>query len=310
MEFKAINQIQARPVDRLITGIEGIDWLYGYSKNLNGYPYVWGMPAHRVSLWSAESGTGKSRLALELAKTVVNCGISKVLYIQTEAPLEDFAGWVTGIRFPQNFIVSRAKTMAEIMQVIYTVQAQLVIVDSINEVEEFENGTKAESKFVMNGGHGGKGFRDAVNDIKCHIVLLNQLNQDGSIKGGTSLVHLLDHHMELVGYEKRDKTKFYFRVGIKNRQARSGPDMNVVFEHREEGVAPIRENQIHDKVWCSTHGIPVTKHPSQMTPQEAYDGGWLSQEHGDMLAPVLGHPEAPKGRKKWSLGWWILGAGE
>ena len=61
-----LSDLEAVPVQRLQTCFDELTWIYGYSKFPEGD--IWGFPFMKTSLWSGESGVGKSRLAIELAK--------------------------------------------------------------------------------------------------------------------------------------------------------------------------------------------------------------------------------------------------
>lgn len=261
-KFMSIAEVESRPVDRFQTGMGSFDWLYGYTATNGMATAKWGFPAHRISLLSGESGTGKSRLAIRIAK---ECSpVVKVLYIQTEAPLEDFAGWAGDVSHPANLIVSNASTLCEIERTIYTVNPGIVFIDSVNEIREFVNGNKQETELMMHGGEGPNGtvlgLRTVANELTTHIFLLNQLNQDGTIKGGTSLVHLCDMHLELLPVDRRDKTTFILRTGIKIRGGRCGKA--TTWRHTNQGVEAIQDGTSYDREWCESHGQVVAPDPS------------------------------------------------
>lgn len=87
----SISQIEPAIVQRATTGIDHLDWLWGYTK-ADGV-YTWGIPRSKITLFSGKSGVGKSRVLITLAKSLVSMG-RKVLYFQSEVNLEDFAGWI------------------------------------------------------------------------------------------------------------------------------------------------------------------------------------------------------------------------
>ena len=73
--------------------------LYGHTcgvtfggRDINEY----GLPLKKLSLWSGESGVGKTRLALALTAQLCKypmTGPRRVLYVQNEASISDFHQW-------------------------------------------------------------------------------------------------------------------------------------------------------------------------------------------------------------------------
>lgn len=255
-----ISEVNANPVLRMPTGFQELDWLYGYSVFSNDISF-WGLPQGKISLWSGESGIGKSRMAIKLAANFVEAGV-KTLYFQNEVDVSTFAGWVKNgsnlsISHLQNFICCDSITLPEIITAIYKEKPQIVIVDSVNEIEEFESGSKKQARLIINGLKGSRGFRQACLDIKCHIILLAQLNQDGTIKGGTSLPHLVDIALNLTSCDKQRNGLFVIGVGIKHRYGRTGPEFRSIWQHIDSGVECISDYSLEDERWCKTHNIPV-----------------------------------------------------
>jgi len=101
MGICSISEIKPETVKRSPSGFSELDWLYGYSKTPTGI--YWGIPYGKISLWAGESGVGKSRAAISVAKKLVNIG-ARVLYFQNEVDLPTFADWVKCNY--NNFIVS------------------------------------------------------------------------------------------------------------------------------------------------------------------------------------------------------------
>ena len=264
-KYKSISEIVSEPIRRIPSGINAIDWLYGYTTFAGG-EVRWGLPDKRISLWSGRSGVGKSRVATHVAIQLSNSG-NKVLYFPTEMPLSNFALNIKGrLNTPQNFICSSATSLKEMVETIYKVKPKFVFVDSVNEIDEFKNGTKQDSRLLMSGDGSYKGFRDVVSEQSCHIILIGQLNQNGTIKGGTSLPHLVDISLDLDIV--KDKPYFVIKTGMKNRCGRTGEQFFSHWEHNDNGVKCIESGEKYDKTWCDSHHIPVLKHPSQMTVKE------------------------------------------
>ena len=257
---KRISEVKAQPVLRARTGFQELDWIYGCSTFPNGSTQ-WGIPQGKISLWSGESGVGKSRAAIKLAGSYAKAGV-KVLYFQNEVDVSTFAGWVkqtSGLNTAQldSFLCSDAKTLGEMIEAIYYANPQIVIVDSVNEIEEFETGSKKQARLIIEGKSNKRGFRDACLEVKCHVILLSQLNQDGTIKGGTSLPHLVDIALRIRHYQGQRSGLFSIGVGIKHRYGRTGNRFHSVWEHSDSGVECISDYSLEDDRWCLTHGIAV-----------------------------------------------------
>ena len=52
-----LNQITTQPIDRLSTGYEGLDWIYGSSQQAEGR-WAWGLTLGAVSLWAGAARSG------------------------------------------------------------------------------------------------------------------------------------------------------------------------------------------------------------------------------------------------------------
>lgn len=248
-----LNSIKPKPIPRALTGFEELDYIYGYSRFPN--TTYWGMPQGKISLWAGTSGIGKSRLAIDVAKNYSSMG-HKVLYILTEAELEDFGSWAKDTSKYSTFYCSGENKIEEIIKIIYSIRPHLVFIDSVNEIEEFESGTKKETRRLIKGVGSKIGLKKATVDVGCHTVLLGQLNQDKSIKGGTSLPHLVDIALNLTPYQKDSKSCFTVSVGIKHRYGKR--DSAGIWCHKEHGVECATSSRLNDKEWCESHGIVLT----------------------------------------------------
>jgi DNA repair protein RadA/Sms len=246
----SISEIEPVIVKRASTGIDHLDWLWGYTKVSD--KYWWGMPRGKISLFSGVSGVGKSRVLITLAKSLAQKGY-KVLYFQSEVDLEDFAGWIKDASSLRNLYCSDASTLADQVAAMNQYSPEIVIVDSINEVEDFGNGSKGNVKEVINV------YRDVVRRLNNHIILVGQLNQDGSIKGSTTLPHLVDTAFDIVPASVNDKRTIIVKAGIKNRYGRCGEEFYTYWEHKEVGCLPCVNDyqKLSDEIWCVSHGIDV-----------------------------------------------------
>lgn len=281
-----LSDIEAKPVRRNRTWFVELDWIYGYST----FPdrTEWGMPKGKISLWAGIAGVGKSRLCIEVAKQFsLNYSNGVVLYFQTESSLDDFASWAKNTTEYDKIYCSGESRIDEIIKIIYEVKPKLVFIDSVNEIDEFENGNKKEARRLIKGIDGKTGLKKVIHDIGAHLILLGQLNQDGkTIKGGTSLPHLVDIALDIVPAELG--SDFIVRVGTKHRHGKKGTQ--TLFTHTDIGVSNNSHNRILDQTWRDVHGmgayVPPPSDPSPSNIKHVYIPGEKTWED-EWLEPSL-----------------------
>jgi len=230
------NEIKSIPVKRVSTGYKELDWLYGNTQN------NWGMPMRTISLWAGESGTGKSRTAVSICNKLASNGY-RILYFQNESDLGSFSKKIEY----DSFRLSDSKHLGEMIKDIKQDRPHIVVVDSVNMIKEFKSGTASIIESIISE------FQDICGTIGSHIILLGQLNQDGSIKGSTALPHLVDIALNI----RKSTTDglFVIEVGIKHRFGRTGKEFKSVWEHTDNGVKCISNSRELDSRWKSTTGI-------------------------------------------------------
>ena len=247
MESQCIqaSQLQSRDVRRAATGFLELDWLFGVS-HIYG-KHIWGMPEGGISLMSGEGGVGKSRLAIEMAKRQIAGGL-KVLYTQIEIDLRSFGRWVKNAPNSHLLYCSNAKSLDEQIATIKRVAPHLVLIDSVNEIEDFRNGTAKDIREVINR------FRQEITlRMPLHLIFLAQLNKDGTTKGSTTLSHLVDTTFEV---KRLGGPCFVLKVGHKHRFGRTGAKFWSEWVHTDSGVECQSSHREEDERWCTTHGIP------------------------------------------------------
>jgi predicted ATP-dependent serine protease len=211
----------------------------------------WGMPVGKISLWAGESGVGKSRLSLAVAKKLsTGC---RVLYFQNEAPLGDLKSWMGDNNYNEdNFYCSDADTLKGQLTAIAEVDPLVVFVDSVNKVKDFRTGTTKYVNMVI------EAYRQVgLCSSNCHIILLGQLNQNGTIKGSTTLPHLVDTALSVEHACKKSKKVFVVKFGVKHRYGPTDRHIMSFWEHGDSGVESISDYSLEDEKWCESHGIPV-----------------------------------------------------
>jgi predicted ATP-dependent serine protease len=246
MSFESINQIQTTVVKRIPTGFDEIDWLYGITQV--GNRSAWGLPEGTISLWAGQSGIGKSRLAIELARTLTRKGF-RVLYFHNETTKSTFANWVKadGGQMPSNFYVSDATQLSEQLRDIRLSRAKLIIVDSVNMVDDFKYGSDKNIKHII------EGYRQVCQETNCHIILLSQLTKNGKARGSSTLTHLVDS--VFIVKEGMNSSHFIFRISDKHRYGRTGDNYWSYWLHMDTHVHCWSDYSIDDKLWCQTHNI-------------------------------------------------------
>ena len=248
--YSSVSELKPERLKRSPIGFDELNWLYGYSKWPQGD--VWGIPQYKISLWSGQSGTGKSRVAISAAKFFASIG-QKVLYFQNEVDLNTFSGWIPDRKNCENFFCSNETSIMEQIKIIGEIKPSLVIVDSVNEIEEYRSGTKKDIQNIIN-----LYRKVTIGKIVNHVIFLAQLNQDGTVKGSTTLPHLVDISMDLKPIMDNGSL-FTMSIGLKHRYGRKGKEFITMWRHLDTGVECISNNRLKDEVWCLSNNVPIQK---------------------------------------------------
>lgn len=242
--FKSLNNVPHTNIPRFSTGISDLDWIYGgESKN-------WGLPKGKISLWSGPSGTGKSRSLITVARSMSSMGYN-IIYFQNEVTLSDFRSWVGSSDIPSSFYGSESTSLADQLSDIKKSEANLAIIDSVNQIDEFGNGNKKAIQYIYDS------YRAITKATGVHIIFICQLDKRNMIKGGSELLFLADISMDL-GFHIIDKKTingyFTVSVGNKHRYGKMGDEMTTLWRHRDNGAICVSLNRLYDKKWCIFHG--------------------------------------------------------
>ncbi|MFW6015269.1 MAG: AAA family ATPase [bacterium] len=262
MSYQDINNVLGKPLRRIETNIEELNWLYGCTPYNGPGGDVWGIPLQKISIWAAAGGVGKSRLAIHLAKSIAIDGApdipQKVLYFQNEVDIPTFKGWIGDSRdIPSGMLhVSTDCAVDKQLEVIKQVNPTIVFVDSIQMIYEFSGASDNKVRAIINGYKDREGYRDVAKALDCHIVFLCQLTKQGEPKGSTMVTHLPDQVFlleKLEGFPDR----FVFKVGDKNRCGRVGENFTSWWKHLDNGVECESDFRLEDEKFCKSRNIPM-----------------------------------------------------
>lgn len=234
------GDIKYIPMRRISTGIELLDHLFGNTKEFNES----GVPRGTVVLLCGEHGVGKSKTLLTISQHMGmafldskkdDCG--GVLYIQTEVAPSQFVGMMEGIISDDtNFRFSPAKTLNTIIAQIQKYKPDVVILDSIQEVEDAKSAA---------------GMQQIVTTLKALAQTMNfagfvigQMNKKKEVAGSNKLPHLVD--IVLLATKWHIPGHFNIACNTKNRYGATG--RNVQLRHVDGGPCVCCDSRRIDKV--------------------------------------------------------------
>ncbi len=195
-----LNKItQPKNWDRLIsTGHSTFDELMGLFGPNTGF-----RPGS-VHCWSAQSGTGKSRLALTVGKRITDLNPDRIYAHftgETNAAGLERMSKSMGFELNDNLLVSEEMYWPSMAQEIENAKVDVVVVDSWPMVEfpmdmqkKKPMDTKARIKWV----------RDFAEEKGICFILLNHTDKGGKRAGRNELLHLVDVHYTLKSANAKD----------------------------------------------------------------------------------------------------------
>ncbi|MCK5603140.1 AAA family ATPase [Candidatus Pacearchaeota archaeon] len=253
--YISLADVDAEPIRRYDSGIDEMNWLWGVSEFKRRGTFSWGAPKGKITLIAGAGGIGKSRGAIAMAKSMAAPKLRlhrkakpsyKVLYFQNEVDDSTFAGWANqGGAVPRSFHVSSASNLEGQMRAIRSLRPHFVFVDSINMVEEFATGSKKKITNLV------QRYQEVCRVVGCHVIFLCQLNVDGSVKGGSTLTHLVDIVFKALPYGIDGY--FGIAVGSKHRYGPTGEQRYSVWRHTADGAICDSAHRIEDGRWCKLY---------------------------------------------------------
>lgn len=219
-----------------------INWVYG-SDNLENNHNDIGLPMGAITILAGSAGVGKTRACVSLLKDTIKYNKAKILFFQLEMPISQFySKYIGQDSHPHDsenyFYMSDSSELSEQMEEIDFIKPNIIVVDSVNKIEGFNNG------------YGTDDIRDCFSEkstkYNAHVIFLAHLNNSNNIKGGTNLPHMGDIVIKMTK-AKDSKDKYISMlpnsVVFKVDKTRFGPsDRMAILQHNNEGVNCITAN--------------------------------------------------------------------
>jgi DNA repair protein RadA/Sms len=225
---KSLSEIKPQHVQRITTTFKELDWQLG-SETAKG------LPKGKITVVAGARGVGKTRWAVELTKSMNQMGYT-VLMFQGEVSEDQFVAEKMHDYLSPTFFVSSATALDEQLKIVEEVKPDLVIVDSVNTIDEYRGGFGA--KHIVQGdlidGVWHRGYREVIEKIGSHVIFISHLNAKGEFKGRTELPHYVDVEIYLYHYDKELTPAFFVVEVEKNRYGESG--RKSIWCHQDWGV--------------------------------------------------------------------------
>ncbi|MDO4594255.1 MAG: DNA repair protein RadA [Tissierellia bacterium] len=195
-----------------------------------------GLVKDSVSILTARPGAGKSTLLLQLSKSYADRGY-RVIYISGEESTTQIRNRAERImkELPDNIWILSTNSMNQAQRQIEKIDADIVIIDSIQtfSLEEFDNkaGSPVQTVECAN-----RCVEIAKNvSRKRAFLIIAHMTKSGELAGIRTLEHLVDTVLFLEGKSEED---LRFLSAAKNR---FGPTGEIgLFSMREEGLVEIK----------------------------------------------------------------------
>lgn len=233
-DYNKILGIPSHEVLRIETGISELDWLMGNTIGSDGIA-CWGLPVGKISLWAGAPGVGKSRAAKHIACSLIELGfLTKYFYLE-----------------------EGMKPLQEIIDETVEGEYQVIVIDSINCIEEYGVGSEGRVRNIIDK------LREICDEVRTHIIILAQLNKEGNVRGSNVLLHLPDIVMRMRrghiwngAYLPDVGSHFTLETTGKHRFAVTGPRYAAAWKHYSDHVECLSNYRLEDNEWRTTHGLP------------------------------------------------------
>lgn len=183
---------------------------------------VKGLKLGQVIAIGAEAGTGKSTLCSMLT--------NDSLYISTEETYNQVNKRFLRVNPDSMSDILSEKELANIMDAITNTKKNIVIIDSLNSIN---NGTDSYVKQAQNA-HLLTGLAKKLNKV---LIIICQVTRSGEITGMSSLLHIVD---TIIYFEKSPVSDNLILTSTKNRFGEVGEV--AMFRHTHNGLIETSEN--------------------------------------------------------------------
>ena len=236
------NSVQPDVATRFSTGIEELDWLYGH--NDGGRQY--GMPRGVLSLWGGAAGIGKTRASMQVVRNLL--GMNKtVLCFTLETTQGQFVEKYCKDMPPTNrLFISEDKALNQHIQAIQRYNPDLIVVDSVNQIEEC-TGSRGAKKVEA-------AYRSVVASTGSHVIFITHLNAKNTVKGGTALPHMVDIVFTITPFDITIKTDL-FVIGAPQKHRFGKTGIETIWAHHKWGVECQSDFRFEDADWLKAKGM-------------------------------------------------------
>lgn len=186
-----------------------------------------GLLKSQVIMLTAEAGTGKTTISLEIAEGVAKSTGKKIVFISQEMSDFQLVDQADRLQIDYNSMIiikERGHWDAWLRDLVPMVDSiGLIILDSVQKVAEATSTGDAGQKKILTE------FTEFAKKYMIPVIMIGHCNKDGSYKGPSYMLHECDTHIHI---EKDPVTSIRtIRTGKKNR---FGSDMQKVYFNLDE----------------------------------------------------------------------------
>ena len=186
-----------------------------------------GLLKSQVIMLTAEAGTGKTTVSLEVAEGVARSTGKKVVFISQEMTDFQLVDQADRLQVDYNSMIVIKKRghwdawIRDLAPIAETIG--LIILDSVQKVaESTETGDKGQKNILVK-------FTEFAKTYMIPVILIGHCNKDGTYRGPSFMLHECDTHIHIdIDDESKVRT---IRIGKKNR---FGSDKNKAYFNLDE----------------------------------------------------------------------------
>ena len=244
-----LQDLEEVKISRFSSTFDELDWLYGRKHD-------WGIVCGAISLWIGGGGVGKTRLLVEMAKQLDSGDPSiSTLFFQGELDPAGFKSEKLSGYIPKsNIWISEDISIDDQINRISELKPGLVITDSVQQIEEYQNGRGA--KDIV------RKLREVIRETATHVIFISQVTNSGTARGGTVLGHEVDIVCHLEKSGPMTPSMFILSCPDKNRYGKTGKE--VIFCHKDWGVDCQSFNRMSCDDWTESLGIYKREQPIEI----------------------------------------------